>query len=163
MRVRLRAERPVKLAHRALPQQRNLREEATHFEISAASQISSISLTEFGRGTGRQPTQPGWWNRRVGAGAIARLPLRKQVPSAAPGARNHTVRSPGCAGSRLPGEGRDPCVAWAPAFAGVAETLISAFGLLLPSESSEWIWTLAVFAVFCSETSAKLIIDKSAI
>jgi hypothetical protein len=24
-------------------------------------------------------------------------------------------------GSRLPGEGRDPCVAWAPAFAGVAE------------------------------------------
>jgi hypothetical protein len=26
----------------------------------------------------------------------------------------------------FPGEGRDPCVAWAPAFAGVAETLMSA-------------------------------------
>jgi hypothetical protein len=41
-------------------------------------------------------------------------------------AQIHTVRSPRCAGSPLPGEGRDPCVAWAPAFAGVAETLMSA-------------------------------------
>jgi len=46
------------------------------FEIWAASQISAISLAEFGRATARQPMWPGSWNRRVGPVA---LPLRKQV------------------------------------------------------------------------------------
>jgi hypothetical protein len=50
-----------------------------------------------------------------------RVAASQQITSA----QIHTVHSPGCAGSRLPGEGRDPCVAWAPAFAGVAETLMS--------------------------------------
>jgi hypothetical protein len=53
----------------------------TQFEIWAASRIFSISLTEFGRGTGRQPMWPGSWNRQVAAGSVAGLSLRKQVVS----------------------------------------------------------------------------------
>jgi hypothetical protein len=50
----------------------------THFEIWAASQISAISLIEFGSGTGRQ------WNRRVRAGSMPECPFANRSPSAAP-------------------------------------------------------------------------------
>src|SRR5205807_7620178 len=56
-------------------------------------------------------------------GGVTHANFRNEVLASA---QIHTVHSPRCAGSRLPGEGRDPCVAWAPAFAGVAETLMSA-------------------------------------
>src|SRR3984893_5460802 len=49
-----------------------------HFEIGAASQISAISLIEFGSGTGPP------WNRRVRAGSMPECPFANRSPSAAP-------------------------------------------------------------------------------
>jgi len=77
--VPLRAEQSAKVTHRAWRNNEISEKVLTRFEIWVASQIFSISLAEFGRGTGRQPMWPGSWNRQVAAGSIAGLPLRKQV------------------------------------------------------------------------------------
>jgi hypothetical protein len=53
--------------------------------------------------------------------------------------RAQNIQMIGAEHSRLPGEGRDPFLPWAPAFAGVDRIFDVGLGLHLAEQISEWV------------------------